>query len=92
MPLDDATIQNPAPPKTADTKKVSSSAKTKKSKPDEIIINPKDDEIIQEEKSKTVAVLFGRMNPPTKGHEENVNGLKTLAKQHNADHVVIASH
>ena len=28
------------------------------------------------EKPKTVAVLFGRMNPPTKGHEENVEGLK----------------
>ena len=44
------------------------------------------------EKPKTVAVLFGRMNPPTKGHEENVEGLKNVAKQHNADHLVIASH
>lgn len=45
-----------------------------------------------EEETKHVAVLFGRMNPPTKGHEENVNGLKDLAAKHNADHVVIASH
>ena len=45
-----------------------------------------------EEETKSVAVLFGRMNPPTKGHEENVNGLKSLAAKHNADHVVIASH
>lgn len=45
-----------------------------------------------EEETKSVAVLFGRMNPPTKGHEENVNGLKDLAKKHNADHMVIASH
>ena len=44
------------------------------------------------EKPKTVAVLFGRMNPPTKGHEENVEGLKKVAKEHNADHLVIASH
>jgi hypothetical protein len=44
------------------------------------------------EKAKTVAVLFGRMNPPTSGHEENVEGLKRLAKSHNADHLVIASH
>jgi len=43
-------------------------------------------------KPKTVAVLFGRMNPPTKGHEENVEGLKKVAKEHNADHLVIASH
>ena len=44
------------------------------------------------EKPKTVAVLFGRMNPPTKGHEENVEGLKKVAKANNADHLVIASH
>lgn len=92
MPLDDATLQQPTAAKTTDTKKVSNSKKTKKSKPDEIIINPKEDQIIQEEKSKSVAVLFGRMNPPTKGHEENVEGLKKLAKEHHADHVVIASH
>ena len=45
-----------------------------------------------EEQKKSVAMLFGRMNPPTAGHEENINGLKDLAKKHNADHVVIASH
>lgn len=44
------------------------------------------------EKPNTVAVLFGRMNPPTKGHEENVEGLKKVAKEHDADHLVIASH
>jgi predicted kinase/nicotinamide mononucleotide adenylyltransferase len=46
---------------------------------------------LMEEETKHVAVLFGRMNPPTKGHEENVKGLKDLAVKHNADHVVIAS-
>lgn len=44
-----------------------------------------------EERKKTVAILYGRMNPPTKGHEENVNGLKALAAKNNADHKVIAS-
>ena len=44
-----------------------------------------------EEETKSVAILFGRMNPPTKGHEENINGLKSLAAKHNADHLVIAS-
>jgi len=45
-----------------------------------------------EEQTKSVAMLYGRMNPPTAGHEENINGLKDLAKKHNADHVVVASH
>jgi len=49
------------------------------------------DYLLESEK-KTIAVLFGRMNPPTSGHEENVEGLKDLAKKHNADHLVIASH
>ena len=49
------------------------------------------DYLQEESKNKTVAVLFGRMNPPTHGHEENVNGLKKIASQHNADHLVIAS-
>lgn len=45
-----------------------------------------------EEKKKTLAMLFGRMNPPTAGHEENVHGLKKIAQKHKADPVVIASH
>lgn len=48
--------------------------------------------IKEAEKAKTAAVLFGRMNPPTTGHEENVEALKKLAHEHNADHLVIASH
>ena len=47
---------------------------------------------LNEEKRKSLAVLFGRMQPITKGHEENVNGLKKLAHENNADHLVIASH
>ncbi len=49
-------------------------------------------EYLKESDNKTVAVLFGRMNPPTAGHEENVEGLKKLAAKHDADHLVIASH
>lgn len=37
-------------------------------------------------------MLFGRMNPPTKGHEENVEGAKKLAQKQGADHLVVASH
>ena len=50
-------------------------------------------------KKDTIVVLNGRMNPPTKGHEENIygsednkNGMLPYAKRHNADHLVIASH
>ena len=49
-------------------------------------------QFLSEEKHDTIAVLNGRMTPVTKGHEENVNGLKKLAKEHNADHLVIATH
>ena len=49
-------------------------------------------DFLLESDKKTVAVLFGRMNPPTSGHEENVEGLKKLAAKHDADHLVIASH
>lgn len=47
---------------------------------------------LTEEKNKAVVLHYGRMNPPTKGHEENVNGVKDLAAKHNADHLVVASH
>ena len=47
---------------------------------------------ITEEQNKKLAMLFGRMNPPTRGHEENVEGLKKMAKAHGADHLVVASH
>lgn len=47
---------------------------------------------LTEENTKSLAMLFGRMNPPTQGHEENVEGLKRLADKNNADHLVIASH
>jgi hypothetical protein len=45
-----------------------------------------------EENKKSLAILFGRMNPPTRGHEENVKGLKKMAHENGADHLVIASH
>lgn len=47
---------------------------------------------ITEEKEKTGVLLFGRMNPITSGHEENVVGAHNLAKEHNAQLHVIASH
>ena len=64
----------------------------KLNKAGDVLVNKPELDPLKEEKSHTVAMLFGRMNPPTKGHEENIEGLKKLAKEHNADHVVIASH
>ena len=43
-----------------------------------------------EESNKAVVLHYGRMNPPTKCHEENINGIKDLAAKHHADHLVVA--
>jgi len=45
-----------------------------------------------EEKTKSIVMAIGRMNPPTKGHEENVRAIQDLAKKNNADHIIVASH
>ena len=39
-----------------------------------------------------VVMAFGRMNPPTVGHEKLVNRVKEIAKDYNAPHHVIISH
>jgi predicted kinase len=41
---------------------------------------------------KPVVMAFGRMNPPTTGHEKLVNKVKEIAKDHNAPHHIIISH
>jgi len=46
----------------------------------------------QKKALKTVVMAFGRMNPPTVGHQKLVNRVKQLADQHNAHHEVIVSH
>jgi nicotinamide mononucleotide adenylyltransferase len=43
-------------------------------------------------KPKSRVILFGRMNPITKGHEENVQAAHDIAQKHGADLHVIASH
>jgi predicted kinase len=50
---------------------------------------------ISEEKDqdlKPVVMAFGRMNPPTSGHEKLVNKVKELADKHNAPHHIVLSH
>lgn len=63
-------------------------------KPNQIIVDPKLPDVNEQfkRKSDTVYVLNGRMNPVTKGHEENVMSMKQMANNDNADHVVIATH
>lgn len=47
---------------------------------------------ILEEKDKTAVFAFGRMNPPTTGHEKLVSKVHDLAKENKAHHVVVLSH
>jgi hypothetical protein len=44
------------------------------------------------EKDKHHVIAFGRMNPPTAGHEEVVKTLKDKAKEVGGDHTLILSH
>lgn len=83
----------PPQKKKAPSKKKLSDVTTDK-KADQIIIDPKLPDVNEafKRKSDTVYVLNGRMNPITKGHEENVSGTVNLANQDNADHLIIATH
>lgn len=47
---------------------------------------------LQEEKSSTAVMSFGRMNPPTVGHEKLVSKLHATAKKHGGDPVLFLSH
>ena len=49
-------------------------------------------QILTEAAKKSEVLLFGRMNPPTAGHEENVLAAHALAQKHSAHLQVIASH
>lgn len=47
---------------------------------------------LDEQKEKHAVMAFGRMNPPTTGHEVLVNKVKDVAKTFGASHHVILSH
>lgn len=49
-------------------------------------------EYLQEAEEKHGVIAFGRMNPPTAGHEQVINKVHEVAKQHNASHQVVLSH
>ena len=44
------------------------------------------------EKKKVAVVTFGRMNPPTIGHQKLVDNVLRVAKQNSADPFVFLSH
>ena len=43
-------------------------------------------------KSTHKVIAFGRMNPPTIGHEQVINKVHEVAKEHGGSHAVILSH
>ena len=47
---------------------------------------------LQEATEKHGVLAYGRMNPPTKGHEQVINKVHEVAKAHNAVHKVVLSH
>jgi hypothetical protein len=48
---------------------------------------------LKEAKTEKHAVMaFGRMNPPTAGHEEVVKKIHDVAKEHGAEHHLVLSH
>jgi nicotinamide mononucleotide adenylyltransferase len=48
--------------------------------------------IAEAAKPKSQVLLFGRMNPPTRGHEENVMSAHALAQKNGAGLSIIGSH
>ncbi len=49
-------------------------------------------DFLEEQKEKHAVFAFGRMNPPTIGHEVLVNKVQEVAKTFKADHHVVLSH
>ena len=47
---------------------------------------------LTEAPEKHGVLAYGRMNPPTKGHEQVINKVMATAKEHSAGHKVVLSH
>jgi hypothetical protein len=47
---------------------------------------------LTEAPEKHGVLAYGRMNPPTAGHEQVINKVHEVAKEHNAAHKVVLSH
>ena len=68
-------------------KKTASNTDNKKNKTfvkNTIDLNPKIDDTIGEAKSETTVFTWGRMNPPTIGHQKLVDKVVAVARQNNA--------
>jgi len=48
--------------------------------------------LVETAKPRSRVLLFGRMNPPTRGHEENVLNAHALAQKHGAELSIVGSH
>lgn len=64
--------------------------KSKNGGKDQVIINPPDK--VQESAEKTAVLAFGRMNPPTVGHEKLIKKVHEEAKKRKASAHVFVSH
>lgn len=53
-----------------------------------IIIDP----VMKEESNSKIVISFGRMNPPTRGHEKLINKVKDIARKEGAKAEVYLSH
>ncbi len=49
-------------------------------------------EFLQENKEKHAVLAYGRMNPPTTGHEVLVNKVKDVADKVGGTHHIVLSH
>lgn len=47
--------------------------------------------LVESEQDKHHVLAFGRMNPPTAGHEKLVKHMHDTAKKHNAEHTLVLS-
>lgn len=64
----------------------------KKGGKDQVVINPPDKQSYSEAAEKTAVLAFGRMNPPTSGHEKLIKKVSEEAKKRNASAHVFVSH
>ena len=58
---------------------------------DRVVINP-DTPPLSEAKESTAVMAFGRMNPPTVGHEKLIHKVESVAKDNGGQAHIVASH
>lgn len=81
-------VRTPAPLKKPKGEKEIKLEKPTKNLKDIVDIRP----TIKEASGKTAVFTFGRMNPPTAGHEKLINKVHSVAKKHGAQAHIVLSH